>query len=102
MLFARTAAYAIVAMAIALGGCAANERNKTAGEYVDDTVVNVKVKTALVNQEGVDAADINVETYRGTVQLSGFVDSEDERRMALEAARRVEGVKSVRDGLTIK
>ncbi len=102
MSFVKTAAYAIMALAVVLGGCAANERNKTAGEFVDDTVVNVKVKTALVNQEGVDAADINVETYRGSVQLSGFVDNDEERRLAIEAARRVEGVKSVRDGLTIK
>ena len=73
-----------------------------AGEYVDDSTVTAKVKSALLARQGVPSAAITVETYHGIVQVSGFVDSADQVRMAGEAARGVAGVKEVKNNLNVK
>lgn len=73
-----------------------------AGEYVDDSTLTAKVKSALLAKKGVSSADISVETYHGVVQLSGFVDSAEQVRLAGQAARGVGGVKEVRNNLNVK
>ena len=88
--------------ALVLAACAATPTQESTGEYVDDTVITTKVKAALVESDVVDATDVSVETFKGRVQLSGFVDSENERSAAVAAARQVPGVKSVEDKLSLK
>ncbi len=75
--------------------------SETAGQYIDDTTVGTKTKAALVENETVSALDINVEVYKGMVQLSGFVDSESEKAAALAAAGKVEGAKQVLDAIVV-
>lgn len=71
-------------------------------QYVDDTTTTTKVKAALMGDAGLNAFDIKVTTYNGIVQLSGFVDSENMRNMAVERVKSVSGVVSVTDSLLIK
>jgi hyperosmotically inducible protein len=75
---------------------------RSAGEVVDDTTVTAKVKAALISDSDVAAHDVNVQTREGVVQLSGFVDSSDQKSKAGEAARRVAGVKQVDNQLEVK
>jgi osmotically-inducible protein OsmY len=75
---------------------------QTAGEAVDDAVVTAKVKARLVDDEVTKAYQINVETFKGTVQLSGSVDSEEARSRATELARNVGGVKDVKNSLQVR
>lgn len=74
----------------------------TAGRIADDSVITGKVKAALVADPTTKAHQINVETFQGTVQLSGFVDDEDARRRATEVASNVEGVKDVKNELEVR
>jgi osmotically-inducible protein OsmY len=87
---------------IAMAGCTATRTQESAGEYTGDAAITAKVKTAFVTDKTVRATDVNVETFRGTVQLSGFVDSRDQISRATEIARNVEGVKSVKNDLRVK
>lgn len=92
-----------IAFAAALAaGCASSESGKSTGEYIDDAAITAKVKTALIRDDSLDANDINVETYKGTVQLSGFVDSEEDVDAAEEVAGNIEGVTKVRNDLRVK
>lgn len=75
---------------------------QTAGEAVDDSVVTAKVKARLVDDEVTKAYQINVETFKGTVQLTGSVDSEEARSRATELARNVGGVKDVKNSLQVR
>ena len=88
-------------MATALG-CASTAKQEGTGEYVDDTVITSKVKTAIFNEPGLKSAEINVETYKGVVQLSGFVSSPSAENKAVEVARNVAGVKSVKNDMRLK
>jgi osmotically-inducible protein OsmY len=72
------------------------------GKYIDDSVLTAKVKAALLRERGVPSADVNVETRQGRVFLSGFVDTEDQKKRALNVASRVEGVREVRDGISVR
>ncbi|MGZ4971052.1 MAG: BON domain-containing protein [Methylobacter sp.] len=83
-------------------GCASSPKAEGTGEYVDDSVVTTKVKAALVNDPNVSAAEVNVETFKGVVQLSGFVKTRAEMNRAIEVARGVPGVKSVKNNMTLK
>ncbi len=87
---------------LATAGCASTSKTEGTGEYVDDSVVTTKVKAALVNDPGVSAAEVNVETFKGVVQLSGFVKSRAEMNRAIEVARGVKGVNSVRNDMRLK
>ena len=83
-------------------GCAPTEERRGTGEFVDDAALTARVKTALVKAEGLKgAADVNVNSYRGEVQLTGFVESQDQIQRALTAARNVEGVRTVRNDLRV-
>ena len=88
-----------VAMAL---GCASTAKQEGTGEYVDDTVITTKVKTAIFNEPTLKSAEINVETFKGVVQLSGFVSDAHESWKAAQLARNVKGVKAVRNDLAVK
>ena len=84
-------------------GCASTSQTKeTAGQYVDDSVVTTKVKAAIVEDLALKGFQIGVETYQGTVQLSGFVDSAENAKKAGDIARTVNGVKQVKNNLIVK
>jgi osmotically-inducible protein OsmY len=91
----------VVLMAIALG-CASTAKQEGTGEYVDDTVLTTKVKAAIFNEPTLKSAEINVETFKGVVQLSGFVSSAAAENTAVALARKVEGVKSVKNDMRLK
>lgn len=91
--------------ALALGtaaGCAATGKHESAGQYIDDSAITAGVKAAIVNDPSLKVSEINVETYKGVVQLSGFVSSADNVATAASVARTVKGVKSVKNDLRLK
>lgn len=92
---------AILAVA-SLIGCASTSKSEGTGEYVDDTVITAKVKTAILEQPTLKSSEINVETFKGTVQLSGFVASADSIDTAATTAKSVKGVKSVKNDIRLK
>jgi len=83
-------------------GCASTATRESTGEYVDDSTITAKVKTALVKDPVVSAFAVNVKTYKGVVQLSGFVDTADQKSRAEQVARGVYGVTSVNNSLIVK
>jgi osmotically-inducible protein OsmY len=83
-------------------GCAATQTRESTGQYVDDTVITTQVKTLLANDDFLKSFQISVETYKGVVQLSGFVNSEQASDKAGQIARGVNGVKSVKNDLIVK
>jgi osmotically-inducible protein OsmY len=83
-------------------GCASTKKHEGTGEYVDDTVITTKVKAAILHDPSLKVTEINVETFKGVVQLSGFVKSPADINRAVEVARGVEGVKSVKNDMRIK
>ena len=72
------------------------------GKFLDDSVLTAKVKAALLRERGVRSTDVHVESHQGRVLLSGFVDSEEQKRRAVDAVSRVAGVRAVRDGLNVR
>lgn len=93
----------IFAMVLAsLLGCASSPTQEGTGEYVDDTVITAKVKSAILEEPSLKSAEINVETFKGIVQLSGFVSSAAAERKAAEVARSIKGVKSVKNDMRLK
>lgn len=89
---------------LGLGACAAERQTRrSAGEFTDDAALTARVKTAIATDAGARTASaVNVETYRGVVQLTGFVDSEDQASRAVSAAKKVQGVRSVKNDIRIK
>jgi len=87
---------------VALISCAGSRTSESSGQYVDDSVITTKVKTALLVDPDVKSLDIGVETFKGVVQLSGFVNSAEQARKAVEIAKSVEGVRSVKNSLVVK
>jgi len=83
-------------------GCASTATREGTGEYVDDTVITTKVKAAVLNEASLKSAEINVETFKGVVQLSGFVSSRADIDKAVEVTRGVGGVKSVKNDMRVK
>jgi osmotically-inducible protein OsmY len=83
-------------------GCASTTKHEGTGEYVDDTVITSKVKAAILEEPGLKSAEIKVETFKGVVQLSGFVSSRANVNKAVEIARGVRGVQSVKDDMLVK
>lgn len=96
-----TAAFT-AAVAITAVGCSTGPTSKTAGEYVDDAMITTKVKAAFAADPTVKATEINVETYKGDVQLSGFVAEPRDAQRAVEIARGVQGVTSVKNDIRVK
>ena len=87
---------------IALLGCAPTAQREGTGEYIDDSVITGKVKAALVADPELKATEINVETFKGTVQLSGFVSEADHIPKAIALTRKVDGVKGVKNDMLVK
>jgi hypothetical protein len=83
-------------------GCASTPTRESSGQYVDDSAITTKVKAAIFDDPSLKVLQINVETFKGEVQLSGFVDSAQSVRRAGEVARGVTGVKSVKNDLIVK
>jgi osmotically-inducible protein OsmY len=83
-------------------GCAATRTQESTGEYVDDSVITTKVKSLLAADDFLKSFQIGVESFKGTVQLSGFVNSQKAVDKAVEITRTVKGVKSVKNNLIIK
>jgi osmotically-inducible protein OsmY len=95
---------AILAMTalLAIAGCAATATSEGTGGYVDDSAVTTKVKSVLLGTKGVDSTEITVETFKGVVKLSGFLDSKEMIDTAVSAAETVNGVNSVTNDMTVK
>ncbi len=83
-------------------GCAATTNQEGTGEYIDDSVITTKVKAAIFKESSLKSAEINVETFKGVVQLSGFVNSQSDINKAVSIARGVKGVTSVRNDMRLK
>lgn len=91
----------LLIIALALGACSATRTQESAGEVIDDSVLTAKVKAALIDDPVAKARDVNVETYRGVVQLGGFVDTAEQKSRAGEVAKGITGVKEVRNDLRV-
>ncbi|MET3119905.1 osmotically-inducible protein OsmY [Undibacterium sp. GrIS 1.8] len=87
---------------IAVAGCASTQKSEGTGEYVDDTVITTKVKAAILNEPMLKSREINVESFKGIVQLSGFVSSQADINKAVEVTSGVKGVKSVKNDMHVK
>ncbi|MES2316971.1 MAG: BON domain-containing protein [Pseudomonadota bacterium] len=87
---------------VSLLACAPTAKREGTGEFIDDSLITGKVKAALVADPDLKATEINVETFKGTVQLSGFVASPDHIPKAAQLARGIEGVKSVKNDIAVK
>ena len=92
---------AIMLIAVFLG-CASTPTRESTGEYIDDSTITTKVKSAIFSDPSLKVFQINVETFKGEVQLSGSVDSAQHVKKAGEVARGVGGVKSVKNNLIVK
>jgi hyperosmotically inducible protein len=92
----------VAVAAVALVACASTPTRESMGEYMDDALITSKVRTALIADSQVHSTDIKVETFKGTVQLSGFAGSPDEMARAADIASRVGGVKEVKNDLRDK
>jgi osmotically-inducible protein OsmY len=96
-----SALLAAAAMTLAMG-CASTATSESTGQYFDDTVITTKVKTAIFNDASLKTNDISVETFKGRVQLSGFVDTNANIAQAATVAKGVGGVTSVKNDLRLK
>ena len=93
--------FAALAIATTLG-CAGTAKSESTGEYVDDVAITAKVKKDIFDEPTLKSAEINVETFKGVVQLSGFVKSQANVNTAMVVAKNVKGVSSVTNKMTVK
>lgn len=98
----RVSAFLLAAALVALAGCASTSTQEGTGEYIDDSVITTRVKAAIFNEPSLKSAEINVETYKGVVQLSGFVSTQYNINRAAELARSVSGVTRVRNDMRLR
>ena len=94
--------FVLLVLMATFAACASTSKQESTGEYIDDSVITTKVKSLLAADDFLKSFQISVETYKGTVQLSGFVDSEKAVDTAGEIARSVKGVTSVKNDLIVK
>jgi hyperosmotically inducible protein len=87
---------------VTVTGCASTAKQEGTGEYVDDSVITSKVKAAILNDAELKVLQINVETFKGVVQLSGFVESRTMINRAVEVTRGVAGVKGVKNDMRLR
>ena len=92
----------LAVMFATLLGCASTSKQEGTGEYIDDSVITTKVKAAVFQEPTLKSSEINVETYKGVVQLSGFVNSAADINKAVEITRSVKGVISVKNDMRVK
>lgn len=95
-------AFMLAASLVSFTGCAATAKHDSTGQYIDDTAITTKVKTAIFGDPQLKLFEIKVVTVKGVVQLSGSVGTRDEQLRAVAVARKVEGVKAVEDNMTVK
>ena len=93
--------FVLLMLIATFAACASTRTQESTGEYVDDSVITTKVKTMLANDDFLKSFQISVETYKGTVQLSGFVNSQEAFDKAGQIARSVNGVTSVKNNLVV-
>lgn len=98
----RIATILFAASLLAVAGCASTSKHEGAGEYIDDSVITAKVKAEILNEPTLKSAEINVETFKGVVQLSGFVSSNANIDKAVAVTRSVKGVVSVKNDMRLK
>lgn len=98
----RLATMLFAASLLAVTGCASTDNREGTGQYIDDTVITAKVKASIFNEPTIKASEINVETYKGDVQLSGFVADPADAAKAVQIARGVKGVTSVKNDVRVK
>ena len=94
--------FVLLMLITTFAACASTSKQESTGEYIDDSVITTKVKSLLAGDDFLKSFQISVETYKGTVQLSGFVGSEKAVDKADQIARSVKGVKSVKNDLIVK
>jgi len=94
--------FTVVSLGFFLAACSATDTTRSTTEYTSDAAITARVKLAFVNDEQVSALDVNVETFRGVVQLSGFATTRDQANRAAVVARGVDGVKEVRNDIRIR
>jgi osmotically-inducible protein OsmY len=87
---------------IGLAGCASTTKQESTGEYIDDSWITTKVKAEILNEPTLKSTEINVETFKGSVQLSGFVSSNADIDKAVSLARKVKGVHAVKNDMRLK
>ena len=93
---------AAFSMALILAGCASTDKDESTGEFIDDTVLTAKVKTALLKDPMVSGLSVNVETFKGLVQLSGFVKTKAESERAHNVANEVPGVTTIINNIVLR
>ena len=101
MLNKRSSVATLLLLAV-LTACGGSPSKESTGEFIDDSAITTKVKTAFVQSKEVKAGNIQVETFKGSVQLSGFADTHTEIERAAQIAAKVSGVKSVRNDIRLK
>lgn len=93
---------AVALMVTLVTACAGSRTQSSTGEYLDDSVITSKVKAKLLEDKEVSGLAVNVETFKGVVQLSGFAKTEAERQKAVQLARTVGGVKDIKNDIQLK
>ena len=92
----------IAMLFLSLIGCGSSATQESTGQYIDDAAITAKVKAAIFNEVTLKSSEINVETYKGVVQLSGFVSSQVNIDTAMSVAQKIKGVKSVHNAMKVK
>ena len=87
---------------LTITACHSTRTQESTGEYIDDSVITSKVKAAIVHDNKLSASEINVETFKGVVQLSGFVSEAEDANKAVRIARDIKGVTSVKNDIRVK
>ena len=82
--------------------CSSTSKQESTGEYFDDTLITTKVKSAILDEKELKSSEVNVETFKGVVQLSGFVNSQSDINRAANVVRNIKGVKSVKNDMRVK
>ncbi|MHB1124810.1 MAG: BON domain-containing protein [Ramlibacter sp.] len=100
--FTRTCILFAAVSLTALAGCSATQKHESTGQYIDDTGITTAVKAAIFNEPTLKSAEINVETFKGRVQLSGFVSSRANIDRAVQVAQGIKGVTSVGNDMRLK
>ena len=98
----RLLAASLAASVLFAAGCGSTSSQSSTGEYIDDSTITTKVKTAIFNEPSLKVLQINVETYKSVVQLSGFASSNADIGTATKVAYSVTGVKSVKNDMRLK
>jgi len=96
------AGFFIVMLLVSFLGCASTAKKEGTGEYLDNSVITAKVKAEIFKDDSLKSSEINVETFKGEVQLSGFVNSQADIDRAVKVARSVKGVTSVKNDMRVK